>query len=394
MRAAIFAALALATLAGRAQSQVLASDDFSYVGALTSNGWIAHSGAGNKIIMSDGNVATLDQSTGSGEDVNLTFTAQGAADKTYAGFDINVPSGNPVSPDGQGLYAVHLKNSATNYRARTGVLSPAGGGDYLLAINADNGNLGLGAAWASDQSFDTTYRVVISWDAGTGASEMWVDPVDELSTKVSHTGGFTADLIEGLALRQSNDYTGFIKIDNVVAGKTFADVLGGGGLNTGSPGCDGSAGNCPCFTVGAVDHGCPNSNPDLLGAYLIGAGHASVLNDSFSLSVTSAGISKPGLVLSGTADLSPGISTIADSAGLLCVGGITKRGAVFFTDGAGSVNLPDFQGAPYGMASNVQVGMLNTYTFWYRDPGTACLPNDTGASDFNFSNVWSVSWMP
>jgi hypothetical protein len=226
MRAFVISSLAFVSLGGLAQAQVLASDDFSYVGPLTSNGWVAHSGAGNKTIMSDGNVATLDQSTGSGEDVNLSFLAQGAADKTYAGFDINVPSGNLVTPDGQGLYAVHLKNAATSFRARTGVLSPAGTGDYLLAINADNANLGLGAAWASDQSFDTTYRVVISWDAGTGASEMWVDPVNELSTKVAHTGTFTADLIEGLALRQSNDYTGFIEIDNVIVGKTFTDVLG------------------------------------------------------------------------------------------------------------------------------------------------------------------------
>ena len=32
----------------------------SYTGALTANGWSAHSGAGNKIINSDGDVATLD----------------------------------------------------------------------------------------------------------------------------------------------------------------------------------------------------------------------------------------------------------------------------------------------------------------------------------------------
>ena len=55
--------------------------------------------------------------------------------------------------------------------------------------------------------------------------------------------------------------------------------------------------------------------------------------------------------------------------------------------------LPDFQGAPYGSASNVTAGQLSSYTFWFRDPGTACAPNDTGAADFNFSNGWYVNWL-
>ena len=51
--------LVLATGAQLAQAQVLASDDFSTPGALTTNGWTAHSGAGNKLINSDGNVASF-----------------------------------------------------------------------------------------------------------------------------------------------------------------------------------------------------------------------------------------------------------------------------------------------------------------------------------------------
>ena len=52
-------AAVLAGLATLASAQVVASDDFSYTGALTSNGWFAHSGAGNKVVMADGSVATL-----------------------------------------------------------------------------------------------------------------------------------------------------------------------------------------------------------------------------------------------------------------------------------------------------------------------------------------------
>ena len=228
MKSLILTGAAALTLSGLTQAQVLASDDFSYTGALTANGWFAHSGAGNKQVMSDGSVATLEQSGGSGEDVSLIFTAQGAADVTYASFDFLVQSGNPVNPDASGLYFAHLKDAGFAFRARTGVLSPTGTGDFVLAINAENSDLGSGASWPTELSFDTTYTAVISWDAGTGESRLWLDPVDMLSASISHTGTFVGDLMEAFAFRQSNDYTGFIDVDNVVVGKTFDDVNGGG----------------------------------------------------------------------------------------------------------------------------------------------------------------------
>lgn len=212
-------------LTGVASAQVVASDNFSYVGPLTSNGWTAHSAGGNKVIMSNGSFATLDQSAGSGEDINLAFAPFGAADTVYASFTLNMPSGNPVNPDNQGLYFAHFKDLTTLFRARTGVLSPAAGGDFQLAINADNADLGLGAAWPIDLVFDTNYTVVISWNAATGESKLWVNPYAESSPSVSHTGTFTGTIIEQFALRQSNDYTGLNYIDDVVVGRTFADVV-------------------------------------------------------------------------------------------------------------------------------------------------------------------------
>ncbi len=227
MKTALTQAAVLAGLAGLASGQVVASDDFSYVGALTSNGWAAHSGAGAKVVMSDGSVATLDQSSGSGEDVQLVFAPFGATDTIYASFTMNVPSGNPVNPDVNGLYFAHFKDANFAFRARTGLVSPVGGGDFGLAINGDNSALGAGATWATDLAFDTDYTVVISWDAATGAGTLWLDPVDMASTSISHTGAGTGDLMEGFALRQSNDYTGFITVDNVLVGNSFADVAGG-----------------------------------------------------------------------------------------------------------------------------------------------------------------------
>lgn len=213
-------------IASTASAQIYASDNFSYTGALTSNGWSAHSGAGNKVINANGSYATLDFSSGSGEDVNLPFTsgALGASDDVYASFTLNVPSGNPVNPDGNGSYCAHFKDSGFGFRGRFGLLSPAGSGDFTVAINTSSANLGAGGVWATDLSFDTNYTIIISYDAATGDSNLWVDPTSVSSTSVTANGA-AGTLIETVCLRQSNDHTGFIYISELVAGDTFGDVL-------------------------------------------------------------------------------------------------------------------------------------------------------------------------
>ena len=165
-------------------------------------------------------------------------------------------------------------------------------------------------------------------------------------------------------------------------------------IDSGASDCDCSSGVSPCFTGSAPGRGCPNSNPNGLGAQLTGAGNPTVSNDSFSLSVTDAAPSKPGLILAGTASLGPnGLGTVPDSAGLLCVSGMTRRGAVVSTDPSGAASFPDFQGAAYGASDIVTVGMPVSYTYWFRDPGTAAgCTGDTASSDFNFSNGWTVMW--
>lgn len=216
--------LAAATLfAGATSAQILASDNFSYTGLVTANGWANHSGSGF-FINANGAYAVLEHGAGSREDANLPFAPLTATDLVYASFNLRVPSGSPVNPDGSGTYFVHFKNNAFTFTARTGVLSPAAGGDFQLAINADNANLGAGAIWPVDLSFDTDYSVVISWDATTGESKLWLDPLAETSASIAHTGATTGAIIEQFALRQSNDHTGFVHVDDVVVGRTFADV--------------------------------------------------------------------------------------------------------------------------------------------------------------------------
>ena len=154
---------ALFALATTATAQVYTSDDFSYTGDLTANGWVAHSGAGNKVIQANGSVATLDFSSGSGEDVSLSWApALTATDDVYASFTLNVPSGNPVNPDNNGSYFLHFKDAGFAFRGRFGLLSPAGTGDFGVAINASGSSLGGGAVWPDDLVLYQEYMAEIA----------------------------------------------------------------------------------------------------------------------------------------------------------------------------------------------------------------------------------------
>ena len=186
------------------------------------NAWAAHSGAGNKPIQVSSGEILLEQSAGSGEDANSGFTAIGATDTIYARFDFRLPSGQTVDPDGSGLYFAHFGG----FRGRTGVLSAAGGGDFAFAINADNSDLGAGSSWASDLSFDTSYRTIISYNAATGESRLWLDPTSESSDFVSDFGA-TGTQVSDFSFRQSNDYTGSQVIDNLVVASTFQEAFSG-----------------------------------------------------------------------------------------------------------------------------------------------------------------------
>ncbi|MCB9916318.1 MAG: hypothetical protein H6828_14415 [Planctomycetes bacterium] len=379
----LLSGLALLAGASLAQAQVLASDDFSYVGALTSNGWIAHSGGGAKTIMSDGQVATLDQSSGSGEDDSLVFAAQTATDVTYASFDFRVVSGTPVNPDAQGLYFAHFKDSGTNFSARTGVLSPAAAGDFVLAINADSADLGAGAQWPGDLAFDTTYSVVINYDANTSASTLWLNPVDMASASItSITGTSIGDLVEGFALRQSNDYTGFIQVDNVVVGKTFADVWGGSPAGPGTAFCfgDGTGTACPCGNAGAAGEGCANSTGG--GAILAGTGSASIGSADLVLSASQVPVNQPTLFFQGDNAVAGGAGTVFGD-GLRCAGGNVVRLQVRVANASGvaatTVNVSSKGG--------VVMGDVKRYQAWYRDPASS----PCGAF-FNLSNGYEITW--
>ncbi|GJM10189.1 MAG: hypothetical protein DHS20C11_24650 [Lysobacteraceae bacterium] len=210
---------------------VLVDEDFSHAdGALvgqspaTGGTWTAHSGAGNKPVQVASGQISLDQSSGSGEDINTSFMAMGSGDRIFAGFDLTLPSGQTVNPDANGLYFAHFKDGGTsNFRARVFITAPSGGGDFGIGLDGNGSTPSV--VWAGDLAFDTTYKVVVSYDYDSGDTELWVDPVDEMSTSITDMAGTASTAIEAFALRQSNDYTGSQVIDNLSISDVFSESL-------------------------------------------------------------------------------------------------------------------------------------------------------------------------
>lgn len=193
--------------------------------------WAAHSDPGVGPVVNLGGEALLSHGNIALEDVSSVFTAFGAADTMYAGFDFRFPVPQVAEPDATGLVFAHFLvdgGGPASFRGQVGILAPTGGGDFTLAINADGADLGAGVSWGTDLFDGVTYRAVISWNAATGESRLWVDPVDMSSPNVSHLGGSTGSLIDAFALVQgtSAGYNGRQAIDNLIIADSFDEALG------------------------------------------------------------------------------------------------------------------------------------------------------------------------
>ena len=227
------------------QAVVLLNDEFQENGVLNGKtpmpgpgaNWNSGAQTGvNSVSVVDGEVLLLQTESTNGEDIANVFTDQGVAAATFAGFDFRLPSGtnaglaSDAEVIAEGVFFVTLRgtSASTTQRARTGFVPPAAGGDFRMAINADNGNLVAGAAFPTDLEFDTTYRAVISFNAQNASSQLWVDPTTALSTNVSHTGvaGSIGTVINRIILRQANSNNGTQLIDNVIVATTFEEALG------------------------------------------------------------------------------------------------------------------------------------------------------------------------
>jgi hypothetical protein len=149
------------------------------------------------------------------------FPARSATDKTYACFRAMLPEvgGNPSL-----VYFAHFKNSATFFESRIYVMPSTPAFTFGLTVQSYTAAPGLPVPWPVTLTYGQWYTIVTSFDAATGTSEMWIDPVNESSPKITHVNalGIGTELT-AFALRQSTGNWA-INIDDIGVGTTFDEA--------------------------------------------------------------------------------------------------------------------------------------------------------------------------
>jgi hypothetical protein len=218
-------ALCATLFASAASASVLLIENFNYpAGGLVANSggnWTNHSGAGTDITILPSFDVVGDMN--SAPDDNRTFLAQSATAKTYACLRVMIqdPGGAP-----RNNYFFHFKDTGTfNFAARLFVAPQ--GSTFSFGIGSTGA---MTAQWPTALLYDRYYYVTVSYDASTGVSELWVNPANELSPKVTATAGTTGFLLSAVALRESNSSgTGVLwkyQVDAIGVGTTFDDACG------------------------------------------------------------------------------------------------------------------------------------------------------------------------
>ena len=201
---------------GLSEAQVFFSDGFDYPdGQLTdseagagdnvSGGlWTGHSGTtfGDNVDVIAGNAQVLNSGS---EDVNrLTGVDMAATDTWYIGalFSVNDMRADPTTEAINNDYFLHFKDGAFGFRGRVYLDDPNDAmNDYTLGLSATSG--GQTQKWTSDLNFGEQYIVMVSYDFDSGASRLWVNPVDISSMSLlEDTTVDAGTVINSLALRQ------------------------------------------------------------------------------------------------------------------------------------------------------------------------------------------------
>ena len=243
MKKALFALAALICSSLMATAQSYLIENFGYangplVGAAGST-WSNHSGTVGTLIVTNGSLF-INQAgiTASREDANrllsLTFApdlnANNSDNFLYSSFTVNFSA---LPNNSTGSYFGHFKSSAANeFYARIGAnLTNAAAGTLRVAIA--NETWPTAAIYPQDLNIGTTYTLVSRHNVDTGESTLWVNPLTELSTSVTALDPRSfSGAINAYALRQGTSGTapalgepGDLLIDNLLVGRTFADVV-------------------------------------------------------------------------------------------------------------------------------------------------------------------------
>ena len=241
---------ALVAVGSSARATLFFADQFSYPdgeltvynggGANVSGGlWAPHSGTANPVaIFVNSGQAVLEQGNPASEDASRSLGTSQAGGTFYYSALVTVlderaaPATEIINED----YFMHFKDAGTsNFAARTLTLRPNNALDnatkYTFGIAPTS--VGSGSIkWASDLNYGEQYKIVASYEILTGKAELWVNPVDSSSTKVSITVPAAA-LIQSQFLSMRQDFVssnvGAIRVlvDCASAADTFDEALMG-----------------------------------------------------------------------------------------------------------------------------------------------------------------------
>lgn len=211
------------------QGVVLVSEPFDYPdGDLVGNGgWVGYGSDQSNPVQVESGQAVIARPDGV-QDVNHPFA--GAPGTLYYSLEFSVDDlGAPYpldgSPDFEYFATFYDGTGGDNLSARLDIQAPSGAGDFTVGIASDNGT--ADATWATDLTFGTTYRAVVSYDQVDNLATLWIDPVLESDTSILGANlAVVGDTISAVALRQaSSDGAETVRIDNLMVGTSFKSVV-------------------------------------------------------------------------------------------------------------------------------------------------------------------------
>lgn len=223
----------------------LMSDNFTYSDGnlaiapnVSGGNWLNHSGSGPTAVDIQVVSGTAQGNMVNAPDDNRTFAAQSLSAKTYACFTVKIPA-QATTLAGPNYFA-HFKDTGTsNFPGRVYVMPL--GTTFTFGVSLSSANaLSFVIPWTAALNFDQTYHVVVDYDAAAGTADLWVDPLNELSPKVTSntsSSAITPIAVSAFALRQSsaqistNPATGVPNwkyvVDDLGVGTTFTDACNG-----------------------------------------------------------------------------------------------------------------------------------------------------------------------
>ncbi len=227
----IYSFIAVVGIAASFMAQTtVASDNFTYNGALNANGWVTHSGGTPGQLTANGSTANL--AAGNSEDVNLAFSTPytvnaGVVNKADYSATINVPNGTGLTTTGD--YFLMLGSTAgasvTYFYGRLYIKGSATG--YTLGVLNNSGGTptyGTEIPYGSPANITVTYTVDNSVTPATNVATLQINS-QPLLTNATGTSA-AATQLASVAIREAGNAssgTGNISIDNLVA-RTYSNA--------------------------------------------------------------------------------------------------------------------------------------------------------------------------